>query len=185
MVALTLRGDVRGCSKGKGPLRRRASRRSVATEGRRRRGGAVGQDEAADRSGGRRPTGRGRVRRCRRRHQTGAVETFRNSHEKLSRYDALAAADVEEMKANKTALQGMADRAADLAPPRKYEEQHEVFSAAIDELRKAARLATAWPPIPSPPPTAFDEYEAASTRHPPSCDDPTNCRERSTRRSRA
>jgi hypothetical protein len=73
--------------------------------------------------------------------QTNAVETFRNSHEKLLRYDALAAADVEQMKANETALQGMAERAADLAPPQKYEEQHDVFGAAIDELREASRLA--------------------------------------------
>jgi hypothetical protein len=73
--------------------------------------------------------------------QTNAVETFRNSHEKLLRYDALAAADVQKMKANESALQGMAERAADLAPPQKYEEQHDVFGAAIDELREAARLA--------------------------------------------
>ena len=73
--------------------------------------------------------------------QTNAVETFRNSHEKLLRYDALAAADVQKMEANETALQGMAERAADLEPPRKYGEQHEVFVSAVDELREAARLA--------------------------------------------
>ena len=49
--------------------------------------------------------------------QTRAVETFLKSHEKLSQYDALTAEDVEELKANETALQDMDDRATSLAPP--------------------------------------------------------------------
>ncbi len=73
--------------------------------------------------------------------QTNAVETFRNSHEKLLRYDSLSAADVEEMKANEAALQGMAERATNLDPSRKYEGQHDVFASAIDQLHEAARLA--------------------------------------------
>jgi hypothetical protein len=73
--------------------------------------------------------------------QSEAVETFLESHERLLRYDALAADDVEEMKANEIALQAMAERATNLAPPRKYEEQHDVFGSAIDELRNAAGLA--------------------------------------------
>lgn len=96
--------------------------------------------------------------------QAGAVETFLNSHEKLLRYDALAADDVQEMGANETALQGMADRAADLAPPRKYEEQHDVFVSAIDELHEAARLAHG---MAADPVTAaglgFDEYDGHVT----------------------
>ncbi len=92
--------------------------------------------------------------------QSNAVETFRNSHEKLLRYDALSAADVEEMKANEAALQGMAERAADLAPPQKYEEQHNVYGAAIDELREAARLAHVMAADPvAAAELGFDEYD--------------------------
>jgi hypothetical protein len=92
--------------------------------------------------------------------QTDAVEAFRNSHEKLLRYDSLSATDVEEMKANEAALQGMADRAADLAPPEKYEGQHEVFASAIDQLREAARLAHAMAADPvAVTEAAFDGYD--------------------------
>jgi hypothetical protein len=92
--------------------------------------------------------------------QTDAVETFRNSHEKLLRYDSLSAADVEEMKANEAALQGMAERAGDLAPPQRYEEQQDVFGAAIDELREAARLAHVMAADPvAAAELGFDEYD--------------------------
>ncbi len=92
--------------------------------------------------------------------QTGAVETFLNSHEKLLRYDSLAAADVEEMKANETTLRGMTERAANLAPPQKYEEHHDVFGAAIDELHEASRLAHGMAADPvAVTETAFDEYD--------------------------
>ena len=92
--------------------------------------------------------------------QTGAVETFLNSHDKLLQYDALAADDVDELKANETALQDMADQADDLAPPRKYEEQHKVFGSAIDELHEAARLAygMAADPVVATE-LGFDEYD--------------------------
>ncbi len=73
--------------------------------------------------------------------QAGAVETFLENHERLLRYDALAAGDVREMKTNEATLQEMSERAADLAPPPKYEEQHEVFGSAIDKLHEATRLA--------------------------------------------
>lgn len=73
--------------------------------------------------------------------QTNAVEAFRNSHEKLLRYDSLSAADVVEMKANEAALRGMAERAADLDAPEKYRGQHDVFASAIGRLHGAARLA--------------------------------------------
>jgi len=93
--------------------------------------------------------------------QTNAVETFRNSHEKLLRYDSLSAADVEEMKANESSLRGMAERAADLDPPQRYEEQHDVFASAIDELREASRLAhvMAADPVAAAELGGFDEYD--------------------------
>ena len=91
--------------------------------------------------------------------QTGAVETFLNSHDKLLQYDALAADDVDELKANETALQDMADQADDLAPPRKYEEQHKVFGSAIDELHEAARLAYGMAADPVATELGFDEYD--------------------------
>lgn len=91
--------------------------------------------------------------------QTGAVETFLNSHDKLLQYDALAADDVDELKANETALQDMADQAGDLAPPRKYEEQHEVFGSAIDELHEATRLAYDMAADPVAAELSFDEYD--------------------------
>jgi hypothetical protein len=92
--------------------------------------------------------------------QTGAVETFLNSHDKLLRYAALAAAAVDGLKANETALRDMADQAGDLAPPRKYEEQHEVFGSAIDELHEAARLAYGMAADPvAAAELGFDEYD--------------------------
>jgi hypothetical protein len=91
--------------------------------------------------------------------QTGAVETFLNSHDKLLQYDALAADDVDELKANETALQDMADQAGDLAPPRKYEEQHEVFGSAIDKLHEATRLAYGMAADPVAAELGFDEYD--------------------------
>ena len=92
--------------------------------------------------------------------QTDAVETFRNSHEKLLRYDSLSATDVEEMKANEAALQGMAERATDLDPSRKYGEQHDVFSSAIDQLHEAARLAHVMAADPvAAAELGFDEYD--------------------------
>ena len=92
--------------------------------------------------------------------QTRAVETLLDSHKKLLAYDTLAADDVERMQANEAALQGMADRAADLAPPPKYEEQHDVFNAAIGELRAAARLAHGMGADPvAAAELGFDEYD--------------------------
>jgi hypothetical protein len=73
--------------------------------------------------------------------QSKSVETFLDSHDRLLRYDALTADDVEEMQANQAALQGYADQADDLDPPRRYGEQYEVFRSAINELYQAAQLA--------------------------------------------
>jgi hypothetical protein len=83
-----------------------------------------------------------------------------DSHDKLQRYDALTAGDVEEMRANKAALEGLADRASGLAPPQKYEGQHEVFSSAVDELHEAARLAYGMAADPvAAAELGFDEYD--------------------------
>lgn len=92
--------------------------------------------------------------------QAEAVETFLENHEKLLRYDALAADDVEEMETYEAALQELEDRAANLAPPQKYGEQHEVFASAIVELRAAAGLAhdMAADPVAAAE-LGFDEYD--------------------------
>jgi hypothetical protein len=73
--------------------------------------------------------------------QSSSVETFLDSHDKLLLYDALTADDVEKMNANQVALQEYTDQVDDLDPPQKYEEQHEKFRSAMNELREAARLA--------------------------------------------
>jgi hypothetical protein len=73
--------------------------------------------------------------------QAVAVEAFLDSHDKLLRYDALTAGDVEEMQANEATLEELTDRANSLAPPQKYEGQHEVFRSAVQELHEATRLA--------------------------------------------
>jgi hypothetical protein len=65
------------------------------------------------------------------------------------------------MEANEAALQEMSERAADLEPPKKYGEQHEVFVSAVDELREAARLAHGMAADPvAAAELGFDEYDA-------------------------
>jgi hypothetical protein len=92
--------------------------------------------------------------------QAGAVEAFMDSHDKLLRYDALTAGDVEQMRANEAALQGLTEQAGELAPPQKYEGQHEVFSSAVEELHEAARLAYGMAADPvAAEPGLFDEYD--------------------------
>jgi len=92
--------------------------------------------------------------------QAGAVEAFQDSHDKLLRYDALTAGDVEEMQANEATLEEMTERARSLAPPQKYERQHEVFSSAVDELHEAARLAYGMAADPvAAAELGFDEYD--------------------------
>ncbi len=177
MGALMLRGDVAGLLERQEPRPQpadeqnvdRAQQKDGAAE---RDGVAAGQTEVASRQG---QAAADRSADASQRDeaeyvdavediQTNAVETFLNSHEKLLRYDALAADDVQEMGANETALQGMADRAADLAPPRKYEEQHEVFGSAIDELHEAARLAHGMAADPvAAAGLGFDEYDGHVT----------------------
>jgi hypothetical protein len=175
--ALMVRGDVAGLLERQEPRAQPADEQDVdraqqedgAAE---RDGAAAGQTEVASRQG---QAAADRSADASQRDdaeyvdaiediQTNAVETFLNSHEKLLRYDALAADDVQEMGANETALQGMADRAADLAPPRKYEEQHEVFGSAIDELHEATRLAYGMAADPvAAAGLGFDQYDGHVT----------------------
>jgi hypothetical protein len=92
--------------------------------------------------------------------QGNAVEAFLDSHDKLLRYDAITAGDVEEMRANEAALEGMADRASELAPPLRYEKQHKVFSSALDELHEATRLAYGMAADPvAAAELGFDDYD--------------------------
>jgi len=92
--------------------------------------------------------------------QANSVETFLDSHEKLLRYDALTANDVEEMQANQAALQGFTDQTGDLKPPQKYRTQKEVFLSAINELHEAAQRAYALAADPtSATQSGFEEYD--------------------------
>ena len=92
--------------------------------------------------------------------QTDAVVAFRNSHEKLLRYDSLTADDVEVMKVNEAVLQDMDERADNFDPPEKYDEQHEVFLSAIDQLHEGARLAYGMAADPvAAAEQGFDEYD--------------------------
>ena len=73
--------------------------------------------------------------------QNGSVEASLRSNDKLLRYDRLAADDIKEMKADFAALESYVRRAKNLDPPTEYEDQHEVFVLAINELRDANELA--------------------------------------------
>jgi hypothetical protein len=73
--------------------------------------------------------------------QNGSVEASLRSNNKLLRYDALTAEDIEELKADYVALENYARRARDLAPSAEHEDQYKVFVLAINELRDANELA--------------------------------------------
>ena len=169
--ALIVRGDFAGLLEGENsrPADEQDAADRAQQEGGAVEASAVGQDEAAsdrdeaaadqDAAASRREDAEyvGMVGAI----QARAVETFLESHEKLSRYEALAADDVEEMKSNEATLREMADRATGLAPPRRYEDQHEVFGSAIIELHRAARLSysMAADPVAAADLGAFDEYD--------------------------
>jgi hypothetical protein len=92
--------------------------------------------------------------------QNNSVVTFLDSHNKLLRYDALTAKDVEDLQANQAALEGFTTQVDDLSPPQEYEEQYEVFRSAVKELHEATQLAYSL----AADPTAatqywFDEYD--------------------------
>jgi hypothetical protein len=92
--------------------------------------------------------------------QADAVEVFLASHDKLSRYDALTADDVEEMKSQQATLQDITNQVANLEPPQGYGEQYKVFGSAISELYDAARLAHSLAADPvSASQSGFDEYD--------------------------
>lgn len=92
--------------------------------------------------------------------QAVSVDALLDSHEKLLRYDALTAEDVEEMRDNRAVLQESADRADRLDPPPGYEEHHQVFRSAVDELLEASRLAYGLAADPTAATQgAFEEYD--------------------------
>ena len=76
------------------------------------------------------------------------------------RYDALNAADIEEMQANRNTLQEATEQVANLDPPLRYRDQYKVFRSAINELHQAAQLAhdLGADPI-SATQSKIDEYE--------------------------
>ena len=73
--------------------------------------------------------------------QAGSVETFLDSNDRLLRYDDLTAADIEALEANYLALRDFRERADELVPPEKYQEQYEAFGFALGDLHYAAELA--------------------------------------------
>jgi hypothetical protein len=92
--------------------------------------------------------------------QAISIETFLDSHNKLLRYDALTADDVEELQANQTALEAFTRQAGDLNAPQKYSEQNEIFLSAINELHEAAQLAYTLAADPtSATQPKFEEYD--------------------------
>jgi hypothetical protein len=96
--------------------------------------------------------------------QNGAVEAFVGTHEKLTRYDNLSAADVEDLQANRIALEEYSNLAENLSPPEEYLGQYELFRAAIDDLSNAAEIAYRVVANPgSATPGAFQEYDVLVT----------------------
>jgi hypothetical protein len=73
--------------------------------------------------------------------QNGFVETFLDSHTRLSRYDTLTAGDVDVLEANYLALGAYSDQVENLNPPEEYADQYELFSLAISELYAASEIA--------------------------------------------
>jgi hypothetical protein len=92
--------------------------------------------------------------------QADAVETILDSHDKLARYDALTADDVEEMQANKDVLQQVVEQTEGLDPPQRYDGEHyEAFSSTIRELHRASELAYNLAADPTAATrSVFDEY---------------------------
>jgi Translation initiation factor IF-2, N-terminal region len=92
--------------------------------------------------------------------QQRSVETFLDSHDKLLRYDALTADDVEQMQANQAALKELADQVDGLDPPQKYGEQYEAFRSASNELQETAQLAYTLAADPTAATqSGFEEYD--------------------------
>ena len=92
--------------------------------------------------------------------QGESVRAFLDSHDKLVRYDALTADDVEQVRANRASLQGFTDQVGELDPPQKYEEQYQVFRSAIDEMHESTQIAYALAADPtSATQSDFEEYD--------------------------
>jgi hypothetical protein len=94
--------------------------------------------------------------------QSNAVETFLDTHQKLLRYDALTADDLQQMQANRANLEQLTVEVSNLdPPPQRYAEQYEVFRSAVSELNEAVVIAYE---VVADPTTAtkaeFDEYDA-------------------------
>ena len=92
--------------------------------------------------------------------QNGSVETFLDSHSRLSRYDTLTGGDVDVLEANYLTLGAYSDQVENLNPPEEYEDQYELFSLAISELYAASEIAYR---VADDPPSAtqadFREYD--------------------------
>ena len=73
--------------------------------------------------------------------QSRSVEILLKSEEKLRRYDALTADDVEEMEAHRTSLKSLADRVDDLDPPQEYRRQYGASRSAIGEMYAASSVS--------------------------------------------
>ena len=73
--------------------------------------------------------------------QSGAVEALDDSDDKLLRYDALSAADVEEMGENLASVERLRGRAQDLDPPEGFAEHHELFVSAVGTVHEAAEIS--------------------------------------------
>jgi hypothetical protein len=101
--------------------------------------------------------------------QKGSVEASLRSNDELLRYDRLTADDAQVMKANSAALESYGRRAKDLDPPTEYEDQHEVFVLAINELRDANELAYRLASDPQSATQAdfeaYDRYVASATAY--------------------
>jgi hypothetical protein len=96
--------------------------------------------------------------------QNRAVEAFVGTHEKLIRYDNLSADDVEDLQANRIALEEDSNLAENLSPPEEYLGQYNLFRAAIDDLSNAAEIAYRVVANPvSATPDAFQEYDVLVT----------------------
>jgi hypothetical protein len=92
--------------------------------------------------------------------QSSSVETFLDSHSKLSRYDALTADDVDKMRVNRDTLGRLAGQVDNLDPPQKYRQQYETFDAAINALHGATKLAYSLAADPTAATqSTFDKYD--------------------------
>jgi hypothetical protein len=92
--------------------------------------------------------------------QSGAVEAFLDSHQRLLRYDALGSDDLKKIRANEAALGTLSTQVEELGVPQGYGDHYEVFASAIKELEEAVQLAYE---VVADPTTAtkaeFDNYD--------------------------